>query len=137
MFVQPGSLPQFLNLVHCRKICLDSALMTGPTTLTGDVRVLNISFHKVITVKWTADDWATIIETSCEYVPGSSSGLTDKFRFQIETTGLTAGSKVHLCLRYETGDQEFWDNNCGQNYLFSVGERSEFRTETEDTVCPF
>jgi protein phosphatase 1 regulatory subunit 3A/B/C/D/E len=107
IFPQPASLVQFFDLVHCHKICLESAQMTGLTTLTGDVRVLNISFHKLVFVIWTVDNWATKMESTCEYVPGSSEGITDKFRFHLETAGLAVGSRVHLCIRYETGEQEF------------------------------
>ena len=70
-FPQPGSLVQFHDLVQRHKICLESARMTGLTTLTGDVRVLNISFNKNISVLWTVD-WVTKMDTMCEFVPGSS-----------------------------------------------------------------
>jgi hypothetical protein len=132
LFPQPGSLVQFLDLVQCHKICLEFARMTGLTALTGDIRVLNISFNKNISVLWTVDNWATKMYTMCEYVTGSSDGITDKFRFHLETAGLAEGSMVHLCLRYETGEQEFWDNNGGENYVFRVGEKTEDRSLLEE-----
>ena len=104
IFTQPESLVQFHNLVQCHKVCLEFARMTGLTTLTGDVRVLNISFNKNISVLWTVDNWVTKMYTMCEYVPGSSDGISDKFRFHLETAGLAEGPRVHLCLRYGTGD---------------------------------
>jgi hypothetical protein len=120
IFSQPGSLVQFFDLVQSHKICLERTRMTGLTTLTVDVRVLNISFHKFISAIWTGDNWATKMESTFEYVPGSSDGVTDKFRFHLETVGFAVGSRVYLCIRYETGEQEFWDNNGGQNYVFRV-----------------
>eukprot|EP00092_Neocalanus_flemingeri_P061290 GFUD01073649.1.p1 GENE.GFUD01073649.1~~GFUD01073649.1.p1 ORF type:complete len:550 (+),score=146.60 GFUD01073649.1:158-1807(+) len=136
MFTQPGMGVHFLDSVFCHKICLQTALMTGPTTLTGDVRVLNVSYDKVVTVKWTVDDWANVMVTCCVYVPGDVLGTTDKFRFLIETAGLAVGSRVHLCLKYESGGQVFWDNNGGQNYVFKVKECSENRTSFEQGDRP-
>jgi hypothetical protein len=75
IFPQAGSLVQFHGLVQCHKICFESARMTDLTTLTGDVRVLNISFNKNISVLWTVDNWVTKSDTMCEYVPGSSDGM--------------------------------------------------------------
>ena len=103
--------------------------MTGLSTLTGNVRVLNISFSKSVTVIWTVDHWVTKLDTTCEYVTGGSDGITDKFRFHLETAGLAVGSRLHMCLRYETSEQEFWDNNGGGNYVFRVEETSEGQQE--------
>ena len=63
LFPQPGSLVQFQDLVRCQKICLESAWKTGPTILTGDVKVLNVSFKKNISILWTADNWVTKMAT--------------------------------------------------------------------------
>ena len=103
--------------------------MTGPTTLTGNVRVLNISFSKSVAMIWTVDHWVTKVDTYCEYVTGGSDGITDEFTFCLETAGLAVGSTLHMCLRYETSEQEFWDNNGGGNYVFKVAETVEGQQE--------
>eukprot|EP00092_Neocalanus_flemingeri_P016725 GFUD01018088.1.p1 GENE.GFUD01018088.1~~GFUD01018088.1.p1 ORF type:complete len:658 (-),score=152.47 GFUD01018088.1:847-2820(-) len=119
MFNQPGRSPLFFETVLDRKVCLENAFMDGPMAVFGLVRVLNISFHKAVTVKWTVNDWSTANETVCEYVLGSSSGNTDKFSFKLETTSLPVGNRLQFCLKYDCAG-EHWDNNEGSNYVFQV-----------------
>ena len=120
MFNQPGGSTTFLETVSKQKICLENAFMEGPSTVFGIVRVLNISFHKAVTVRWTMDNWRTIMETDGEYILGSSQGNTDKFSFKLSTLShLEVGDKLQFCLRYECNG-EFWDSNGGTNYIFQV-----------------
>lgn len=119
MFGQPGGTPQFFDKVHNQKVCLETAFMDGVTTIAGVVRVLNIAFHKSVTVRWTVNDWSTVTEQQAEYVPGSSVGNTDKFRFRLVCGALPVGSRVQLCLKYSCAG-EHWDSNGGANYVFQV-----------------
>ena len=119
MFNQPGGELQFFETVLSRKVCLENAFMDGPSAVFGVVRVLNISFHKAVTVKWTVNDWATASETACEYVSGSSSGDTDKFSFKLGVASLPVGSRLQFCLKYDCAG-EHWDSNGGANYVFQV-----------------
>ena len=119
MFNQPGGSSNFLETVSKQKVCLENAFMDGPHTVYGIVRVLNISFHKSVTVRWTTDEWRRVRETDAEYVVGSSQGNMDKFSFKLATTDLEVGSRLQFCLRYECNG-EFWDSNNGANYVFQV-----------------
>jgi len=119
MFNQPGGTPNFFETVLDNKICLENAFMDGPSAVFGIVRVLNISFHKSVTVRWTVNDWSTSTDTPCEYVQGSSSGNTDKFSFKLVTANLTVGSRLQFCLKYDCAG-EHWDSNGGANYVFQV-----------------
>ena len=119
MFNQPGGEPQFFETVMSNKVCLENAFMDGPSAIFGVVRVLNISFHKSVTVKWTVNDWSTVTETSCKYVQGSSKGCSDKFSFKLETGNLAVGSRLQFCLKYDCAG-EYWDSNGGANYVFQV-----------------
>ena len=120
MFNQPGGSTTFLETVSKQKICLENAFMEGPCTVFGIVRVLNISFHKAVTVRWTMDNWRTIMETDGEYILGSSQANTDKFSFKLSTlANLEVGDRLQFCLRYECNG-EFWDSNGGTNYIFQV-----------------
>ena len=120
MFNQPGGSSTFLENVTNQKISLENAFMEGPYTVVGFVRVLNISFHKSVTVRWTCDDWRTTSETEAEWVAGSSAGNTDKFSFRLASPVMGAGARLMFCLRYECSG-EFWDSNNGNNYVFQVG----------------
>lgn len=119
MFNQPGGSADFYDTVAVRKVCLENAFMEGPRVVFGVVRVVNLSFHKAVTVRWTVDGWASVSETECDYVVGSNCGDTDKFSFKLVTPDLSVGGRLQFCLKYECG-AEFWDNNSGANYVFQV-----------------
>ena len=129
MFSQPSGEPQFLETVIARKVCLDTAFMDGPSAVIGVVRVLNISYLKSITVKWTVNDWTTVTETTCKYMQYSSKSNTDMFSFKLVVGTLSVGSRVQFCLKYDC-EGEHWDNNGGENYVFQV--RSCFRNLRTD-----
>lgn len=93
--------------------------MEGPSLVKGIVRVANISFHKAVTVRWTINNWRRVSETDAEYIPGSSSGNTDKFTFRLSYPPLKTGDRLQFCLRYEC-EGEHWDSNQGANYIFQV-----------------
>jgi len=119
MFGQPGSQPSFFRTVVDRKVCLENAYMNGPSTIFGVVRVLNISFHKSVTVRWTVNDWNTVTDTMCEYIQGSSTGNMDKFSFELCVGNLPVGSRLQFCLKFDC-EGEYWDSNGGDNYVFQV-----------------
>jgi len=119
MFNQPCLSPTFLDKVHSQKICLENAYMDGQNTVSGIVRVLNLDFHKAVTVRWTANEWNTVTEQQAQYVTGSSQGNTDKFSFRLECGSLPVGSRLQLCLKFSCLG-EHWDSNGGANYFFQV-----------------
>ena len=120
MFTQPGCSPSFFDMVRERKVCLETAYTETPFTVVGLVRVLNLDFHKAVTVRWTVNDWNTSSDLAATYVDGSSDGTTDKFSFSLSLGCLPVGSRVQFCLRYSCSGAEFWDSNNGANYVFQV-----------------
>jgi len=120
MFTQPGCSPAFLSTVREHKVCLENAFTQNPTTISGIVRVLNIDFHKAVTVRWTVNDWRTHCDQAGTYVDGSSDGFTDKFSFKLAVGSLPVGSRIQFCLKLATAGTEFWDSNNGANYVFQV-----------------
>ena len=124
MFNQPNEVPNFLETIMDRKVCLETAFMNGPSAVQGVVTVLNIFYHKSVTVKWTVNDWTTVTETSCNYVHYNSESNTDKFSFKLVVGSLSVGNRLQFCLKFDC-EGEYWDNNGGENYVFQV--RSCFR----------
>ena len=120
MFTQPAGSHTFLSTVQSAKVCLENAFTESPTTISGVVRVLNIDFHKAVTIRWTVNDWNTHNDQAASYVDGSSDGVTDKFSFKLLVGSLPVGSRVQFCIKYETAGQEFWDSNNSTNYVFQV-----------------
>lgn len=103
--------------------------------LLGHIAVKNINFEKHVTIRYTLDDWCTIIEIPTTYSPDRPNVLKqndyDRFTFKVSLENLFNSfrirdnndsslkeqeNKYSLCVRYTTDDKEFWDNNNTMNY---------------------
>lgn len=105
--------------------------------LLGQVAVRNLAYEKRVTVRYTLDSWATIVEIPCLYVPDLPPVLRvhnyDRFVFKIPldsffngfaNTG-SEGSREHfcqLCVKFSTATTSSWDNNEEKNYLFKLAK---------------
>ncbi|MCJ8743340.1 hypothetical protein PDJAM_G00092840 [Pangasius djambal] len=109
-----------------KKLELESIeLLPGSTTIRGTVRVLNLSYHKLVYVRITLDGWQSHFDQQAEYVPGSSDGETDRFSFQLTLMPPFPpnGARVEFCLCYESSTGIFWANNGGMNYVLFCHKR--------------
>ncbi|CAX44368.1 conserved hypothetical protein [Candida dubliniensis CD36] len=114
--------------------------------LLGHVAVQNLAFEKHITIRYSLDNWMTVIELPTNYIEERPEVLKlndyDRFGFKIplkslfnslkfstnsSTDSLDASSNeddgtgthertYQLCIKYETNNQEYWDNNGSKNY---------------------
>ena len=67
------------------KVVLENAY-TDPAdqvSVRGVVRVLNMDFHKAVYIRWTLNEWRTMMDYKANYLMGSNDILTDKFTFKI------------------------------------------------------
>lgn len=118
-----------ISRVNDQNVCLESVMING-LTLTGTVRVKNISFHKKVLIRHTFDAWARYLDVEAFYVPSSHdpASNTDKFSFALFAPHtLQPGAKLEICICYSIGSnpdvrygESFWDNNSGHNYLLTV-----------------
>ncbi|KAL6451463.1 GAC1 Serine/threonine-protein phosphatase 1 regulatory subunit GAC1 [Candida maltosa Xu316] len=99
---------------------------SGKTFLFGLVNVKNLSFEKNIFIKLTLNNWKTSIvfggQSIISFVKSVDSN-TDQFKFKIALDDLVYDSTkvdLQLCIKYEVGGQEYWDNNFGNNYKFKL-----------------
>ena len=120
LFAQPSGCPDFFNRLRDQKVRLESAYMSSVSTIKGIVRVVNLDFHKSVTIKYTSNDWASSSETQASYLPGSCDGFSDKFVFILDISDIVGqiGKKVQFCLCFSCGQNQYWDNNSGKNYIF-------------------
>lgn len=131
-FDQPGGADNFLQRVLGNKVCLENAVAITGTTITGVVRVANISFHKSVRVRFTTNGWNTFHDIAASYVQNSHDGATDRFSFTIVTPAdFVPGCKVEFALSYSTSGAEYWDNNNGMNYVFECFAKT-VPTESEN-----
>lgn len=96
----------------------DFYLNPDGTTVLGKVRVRNISFVKIVIVRFTFDAWQTISEVTAHYVESLDQHY-DRFSFSIRLNDLLPrieGKTLVMAIRYNVAGQEFWDNNYHQNY---------------------
>lgn len=111
--------------------------------LLGQVAVKNLAYEKRVTVRYTLDSWATIVEIPCLYVPDVPPVLRahnyDRFVFKIPLdtffNGFSGNSSndvqeliCQLCVKFWTPTSENWDNNEGSNYLFKLHKASRQQT---------
>lgn len=110
--------------------------------LLGHIAVSNIAYEKNVTVRYTLDNWATIVEIPTIYVPDIPSALRkhnyDRFAFKIPLDSMFNSFHLqedpsdqitrehqktyHMCIRYSVPGHQFWDNNGGQDYLIKLNK---------------
>ncbi|XP_004418858.2 PREDICTED: protein phosphatase 1 regulatory subunit 3A [Ceratotherium simum simum] len=127
-FDLPSSKEDLMQQLQVQKAILESTQYPpGSTSMKGIIRVLNISFEKLVYVRMSLDDWQTYYDILAEYVPNSCDGETDQFSFKISLVPpyQKDGSKVEFCIRYETSVGTFWSNNNGINYILVCQKKEE------------
>ncbi|XP_078524518.1 protein phosphatase 1 regulatory subunit 3E-like [Lissotriton helveticus] len=112
----PGADPGFLERVRQQHLSLES-LRTDQFSVSGLVRVVNESYEKTVTVRYSLDRWASAADCAASYLPGSSDRHTDRFSFKLVTPSLLEkGGLLEFAIRYCVCGAEYWDNNEGHNY---------------------
>ncbi|XP_075181957.1 protein phosphatase 1 regulatory subunit 3E-like [Anomaloglossus baeobatrachus] len=115
-FENPSTKPGFLDLVRQRRVCLET-ITTDPFSVSGDLRVLNLSYEKEVMVRYTIDSWNTSSEVIASYQRGYSDRYSDRFSFKLLCpTLLNKEGMMEFAIRYKVCGTEYWDNNDGQNY---------------------
>lgn len=120
LFQQPGCLPGFFDRLRDSQVCLESAAVTDPIslTITGCVRVRNLDFHKSVHVRYSLDSWRTYSDLTATYVENSCDGFSDKFSFMMFGNSLQVGQSLEMAIRFQAKGEQFWDSNYGTNYCF-------------------
>uniref|UniRef100_G1NA29 Protein phosphatase 1 regulatory subunit 3A n=1 Tax=Meleagris gallopavo TaxID=9103 RepID=G1NA29_MELGA len=119
LFTLPTSQEEVLQKVREHKVLLESIVfLPGITCMNGIIRVLNVSFEKLVYVRMTLDDWVSYYDILAEFMPNSCGSETDQFCFKISLVPpyQRDGAKVEFCIRYETSIGTFWANNDDKNY---------------------
>lgn len=117
MFLQPGGVPGFLELVRDQSVCLEN-VVTSCLSISGTVRVRNLDFNKSVHVRYTLDAWQTYNDFQAMYIPNSCDGFSDKFTFTIFGNALQIGQRIEMAVRFSCKGDHFWDSNFGANYCF-------------------
>ncbi|XP_069707284.1 protein phosphatase 1 regulatory subunit 3A [Phaenicophaeus curvirostris] len=119
LFTLPASQEELLHKVREQKVLLESVVFPpGITSMNGIIRVLNVSFEKMVYVRMTLNNWLSYYDILAEFMPNSCGSETDQFCFKISLVPpyQKDGAKVEFCIRYETSIGTFWANNDDRNY---------------------
>ncbi|XP_031721471.1 protein phosphatase 1 regulatory subunit 3A [Anarrhichthys ocellatus] len=120
LFTVPSSPEELDQRLQDQMVELENIeLLPGTTTLRGMIRVVNLCYSKSVNARMTLDRWTNYFDLSAEYVPGSSDRKTDRFTFKYTLVPPfeRGGTRVEICLRYETSVGTFWANNKEMNYV--------------------
>src|SRR6218665_266800 len=104
----------------CQVILENCVTSDRDLTVSGVIRVTNVSYQKRVTVRYTTDSWTSFTAVSTLYVRNSNDGATDRFMFIVRLpAGFGRGSgtsRLEFAIEYIAGDEIFWDSNGGSNY---------------------
>ena len=125
-FSQPVASDNFRDRLDHQSVCLENAVVSQ-NSVWGTIKVKNVSFYKVITVRYTVDRWVSSTDIQATYVPDSNDGATDRFSFAITLPEyfLASGGVLEFAIRFESDRMEFWDNNNDYNYRIECREDSQ------------
>lgn len=122
-FPQPSAdLASFLRGLGDSLVRLEScSLVSG--SLTGMVRVCNVSQEKTVHIRITFDSWRSHQDIPCTYISQQPSSATELFVFNMPfPSDLNLQNQVEfgVLFRPGSGSTVLWDNNGGQNYRILV-----------------
>ncbi|KAM4623582.1 protein phosphatase 1 regulatory subunit 3C-B-like [Polymixia lowei] len=105
------------NRLKAQQVCLENCSVQEQS-LSGTIKVRNISFDKSVWVRITFNSWCSFRDVPCRYL-NNVYGCpdTDTFSFSIPILEvLEPSDRVEFCVQYKAQEQIFWDNNSGNNY---------------------
>lgn len=110
--------------------------------LVGVVVVANLSFYKQVIARFTLDYWRTTSEVVGEYnndlrQKARDDGY-DQFHFSIKLSDQAnlETRTLLLCIRYNVGGQEYWDNNDNMNFSVEFAKKEKPSAVHHHTAAP-
>ncbi|KAF8928076.1 hypothetical protein BGZ58_009897 [Dissophora ornata] len=93
-------------------------LSEDQSELEGKILVLNIAFHKFVSVRYTVDFWQSYTEVNAEFEESILGSTVDRFSFVVPLDMERSAVEKTFCMavRYQVNGREFWDSNNGMNY---------------------
>ncbi|GHU83873.1 glycogen-binding regulatory subunit of S/T protein phosphatase I [Clostridia bacterium] len=87
-------------------------------TLSGAIQLVNYDYSKVVTIRYTTDNWATYNDASATYYSTISGTGLERWTFSVPLpTGTTS---VQFAASYTVSGTTYWDNNFGDNYTVNI-----------------
>lgn len=122
-FPQPSAdLPSFFGSLADSLVHLESCSLMGGS-LSGSVRVCNISLEKAVHIRITFNSWRSHLDVPCTSIPQPPGSDTALFIFTVSfPSDLKLQDHVEFCVSFRPGCSGtlLWDDNSGQNYRILV-----------------
>ncbi|ORX91366.1 hypothetical protein K493DRAFT_317304 [Basidiobolus meristosporus CBS 931.73] len=127
------------SIYNSKTISVDKILLSeDKQDLMGTVQIQNLSFRKVVAIRYTFDFWKTVEEVVADYKdspvrPCPQFVGIDRFTFTINLenritfSSLSPKKTMFFAVRYQVNNQEFWDNNDGMNYQVDLVYSKPYR----------
>lgn len=110
-------------------------LSSDNKNLVGVAAVANLAFQKQVVARFTLDYWKTVSEVTAEYNHDvrrkhAHDGY-DRFNFTIKLADQAnlENKTMFVCIRYNVGSQEYWDNNDSMNYQVDFAKKEKTSSE--------
>lgn len=135
-FPQPAAdYLDFRNRLKQNQVCLENCTVQE-RTIAGTVKVRNVCFEKSVSVRITLDAWKTHRDVECTYMNNVyGSPDIDTFAFSLDLPDATAPQEqVEFCIRYQTKENTYWDNNDGVNYRLTASDAEGELSGSVDSV---
>ncbi|PVU96422.1 hypothetical protein BB560_005807 [Smittium megazygosporum] len=116
-----------------REVYLTKALFDRKrNAIFGNIHVKNLGYEKHVFIKYTFDLWDSMDELEAEFKSTISNccdnreGI-DSFSFSLKVPERAKprllnnqALSLEFCIRYCVNGSEYWDNNCGKNYIYDL-----------------
>ncbi|XP_059834716.1 protein phosphatase 1, regulatory subunit 3Da [Hypanus sabinus] len=115
-FTNPKDDENFSERLNNQKVCLE-AVSGAELVISGTILVINLAYHKEVTVRFTCNDWKFFTDVSALFESNIESKM-DRFTFTLNPSIhlLQPGCSLQFAIKYKVEELEFWDNNRGSNY---------------------
>ncbi|KAG8566937.1 hypothetical protein GDO81_013426 [Engystomops pustulosus] len=141
-FKQPAECGDFLERLHQHCVCLEQVTSSVELEISGTIRVLNLAFEKLVTVRYSFTNWKTHYDARAIWLNSDNTVVpnTDVFAFVISLPPFLQQicSVVQIAIRYQVDGKDYWDNNHGNNYIFiSKSHRLKIPKDCEQSWIHF
>uniref|UniRef100_UPI00398ED556 uncharacterized protein n=1 Tax=Pristiophorus japonicus TaxID=55135 RepID=UPI00398ED556 len=137
-FTNPKDDENFNERVHTQKVCLETVTVSE-LVISGTILVINLAFHKEVTVRYTCTDWTVFTDVPALF-ESSIEDKMDRFTFTLtlSTHVLQSGSRLQFAIKYIVNGIEFWDNNYNINYRLTYQTfQIPVPNDSEDSLVNF
>ena len=134
-FKQPVKSKEFQSRVENENVCLENVVFRE-YGIFATITVKNISYQKDVSVRFTTDKWESFKVIQANYVPGSTTGVTDTFSFEIIPGDAEENQvEIQFAICFAANGHTYWDSNYGKNYIVLFKVQKETKDLLDKSDC--